>query len=449
MVTGIALGLLLAIGLRAPVASHTPGPDDTVRFNRDEFGLRLHTESPLSDRACLLFPSKNGVIRSAQLLTTDGKTYIGRMPAATSLRYAFWLGDSTYKPGTTGSFCDAKGVRTADVPVWYEQASASYPEIKPPRWPSEGAVLYALDSDRFGDGSLQEKGAQGFTKHVDYLQSLGVNGVWLTELHQDAGDVIEDVHRLDWHVVAESDAPPRDVDGVVSSNPAGGKGWRLRAGASGAQALTGNGVWDLRWSDSITGLVRDASTAPSQWAAEMNAIRAGYPDTVSDQMVTRIGGDNRPRPWTLLKGDKARLQQLWLLVMSLPGVPVIDAGDEVGLREADGRMDWDPTHQDSTTLDMVKRLIQMRVTRPSIYRGTFRTLDLGDDNHIFAFERTDRAEATLVLLNSSDDAQNVRVPVAQYGSANLRTLFGNLPFSVAGTTISVSIPPRGCLAIGN
>ncbi|MHB8636403.1 MAG: alpha-glucosidase C-terminal domain-containing protein [Fimbriimonadaceae bacterium] len=453
MLLSASLGFLLLCRADPGGFSHTPGPVDTVRYNRDEFGVTLHVPADWTGRAVLVFVGPKEAARAADMTVESPRSYRARFRPTGEVRYAFWVNNTKYKPGAKGLYFDQAGLHMTSTPTWFDQVALQYREVKPPAWPGQGAVFYAVDTDRFGDGSNSESGAQSFTKHMDYVQALGVNGVWLNAFHSDSGDTVEDAHRNDWRVVAESTAAPKSVDGVAASNPPDFRGWRVALTDIDADALiqagAANGVLDRRWDRLVYGFIRDPLVAPSAFASGLRNLRSDYPDAVADQMVLRLAGPGRPRPSAVFRADRNRLLQAFLLLLTLPGVPVIDAGDEIGLLDTDAPMEWNPTAQDSALLDTVKKLIQARTSRPSLYRGEYHTLDLGDDTHVFAFARIDRQETTLVLVSNSDQTQDVIVPVGQFGSAELRDLFGNTPFSMNGTTLSVSIPAHGFALIGS
>ena len=426
---------------------------DTVRYNRDEFGVRLQAPEGWRGRPLLLFLGPKDSIRTTPAIGMDQNTYRARFRGDSELRYAFWVDPSKYKPGARGLIYDQSGLHATATPAWFDQASVLYPEVKPPHWPGEGAVFYALDTDRFGDGSNAETGAQSFTKHLDYVQGLGVNGIWLNAVHGDSGDTIEDAHRADWHVVAEAAIPPKSVDGIAAPTPYESKGWRITLADADANTLIhsggANGVLDRRWDRLVFGFVRDTTIAPSTVASGLQNIRWDYPDAVADQMILRLAGPGRPRPSAIFRADRKRLLQVWLLLLTLPGVPVIDAGDEIGIQDTDSAMQWNPTQQDSALLDIVRKLVSARTSRTSLFRGAYRALDLDNQTHVFGFSRLDRREATIVLINNSDEGQEVHVPVAQFGTADLHDLYGNMSFSVNGTTLSLTLPGHGFAFIGS
>lgn len=453
MAVVLALGLLPALFAAQTGFSHSPTAADTVRYGRDDFGVRVHTPTAWRGHPVLLYADDRGAIRTVELRQVDATTFRGRFRPGPELQYAFWLDSAKYRKGLAGLVLDKTGTRETATPEWFTQSASDYAEVKPPSWPHEGALLYGLDTDRFGDGSAGERGAQSFTKHRDYVKSLGVTGVWLDAVHADSHDTVEDAQDINWHVVAESTSPLKDADGIAAAEPPPAKGWRIAECDDDAHALIatggGNGVLDRRWSAYIYGFIRDEDVAPSTLASELEALRGDYPDVVADDMVLRLGGPGRPRPSAVLHSDPMKLQQTWMLLLTLPGVPVIDAGDEIGLLETDGPMQWNPDQQNSTIQTFVRTVAALRSSRPSLYRGDFEVLRLDDDSHVFAFARVDRREVSIVLINNSQVSQDLRVPIGQFGSVDLRDLLASNTFNSDGLNLTISIAAHGFILLGN
>jgi hypothetical protein len=76
--------------------------------------------------------------------------------------------------------------------------------------------------------------------------------------------------------------------------------------------------------------------------------------------------------------------------MTLRGLPVINNGDELGMRE------------------MYRRLIHMRQTCGGLSVGDYRSLDVGNDN-VYGFVREAPLQRFLVLLNFGNEATNLEL----------------------------------------
>jgi alpha-glucosidase len=113
--------------------------------------------------------------------------------------------------------------------------------------------------------------------------------------------------------------------------------------------------------------------------------------------------------------------------MGLPGVPMIFAGDELGLEGAWGEdarrtMPWGrPESWDRALLEDYRRLIALRRSAPALARGGCRWAYVDAD--CLAFLR-ETASERLLCLASRDAHAPVRLPLAALGGDSLETLYG-------------------------
>jgi glycosidase len=128
----------------------------------------------------------------------------------------------------------------------------------------------------------------------------------------------------------------------------------------------------------------------------------------------KIGWENPPQVDDPLSFQKVRLYLAYLL--TIPGVPVIYYGDEIGMTGAADpdnrrpmRFDNELTQSEQTMLKSVQKMIQLRKNHPALRHGDFFTLQA--DSSIFAFMRSELNERVLVILNKSDERHEVRVKI--------------------------------------
>jgi alpha-glucosidase len=111
------------------------------------------------------------------------------------------------------------------------------------------------------------------------------------------------------------------------------------------------------------------------------------------------------------------------LSMTLPGIPVVWAGDEFGLTAADGEeartpIPWDSIDDHADTIALYRDLIALRNGHPVLAGGGLRWLHVDDDAVVFIRE----SEAECVLVAAARGAMDVVVAVE--GEAH--PLFGGL-----------------------
>ncbi len=101
-----------------------------------------------------------------------------------------------------------------------------------------------------------------------------------------------------------------------------------------------------------------------------------------------------------------RFQALGIaLLFTLPGIPTIFSGDEVGveghnLEAARQPFPWRQSEQDGEILHLYRRLIALRHSHSALHRGGLRWLNRTDDTVLF--ERADSTERILVSISRSD-----------------------------------------------
>jgi alpha-glucosidase len=134
------------------------------------------------------------------------------------------------------------------------------------------------------------------------------------------------------------------------------------------------------------------------------------------------------------------------LQLSLPGVPALFAGDEIGLTGVDGEhartpFPWDrPESWDAPTLEAYRSWIGLRREHVALRRGGLRWVHAGEDSMTFLREHPE--ERVLVHLARADHPP-LRLPLAALGLTvldQLRPLTGS---AVGGSRDVVELPAGG------
>jgi alpha-glucosidase len=168
-----------------------------------------------------------------------------------------------------------------------------------------------------------------------------------------------------------------------------------------------------------------ATPAPSYGGADaamaMQATRAGVPWETTLQSWLVLDTHDTPR-FGVVAGSRERQLVGIGVQMTMPGVPMVFAGAELGLPGASGydtrrTMPWDePETWDTELLDEYRRLIALRRSHQALARGGLRMLYAGDD--VLLYLRETRSERLLCLASRASHAP-VAAPFAE-----LETLYG-------------------------
>lgn len=184
----------------------------------------------------------------------------------------------------------------------------------------------------------------------------------------------------------------------------------------------------------------------------------------------RINVGIRRRLAPLMDNDYSKIKLLNILLMSLPGTPVLYYGDEIGmgdniyLKDRDGvrtPMQWNnnlnagfseanphslymPVIHDTeysyewinvkrqeanpnSLLNWTKKLLATRTDYKVFGRGSTKFIK-PDNSHILAFIREYEEEKVLVVINLSRHAQSTQMDLAEYASHSAHEIFGRSRF---------------------
>jgi len=132
--------------------------------------------------------------------------------------------------------------------------------------------------------------------------------------------------------------------------------------------------------------------------------------------------------------------------LTMPGVPTLFAGDELGLTGVDGEhartpFPWDrPESWDAPTLEAFRSWIALRRTHVALRRGGLRWVHAGEDSMAFLREHPD--ERVLVHLARADH-EPVRLPLAALGLGSVEQLVALAGDAVIGDGDAVVLPSTG------
>lgn len=163
------------------------------------------------------------------------------------------------------------------------------------------------------------------------------------------------------------------------------------------------------------------------------------------------GWTNPPAAPTTLEPHQ-RLRLAWTFLMTIPGVPLIYYGDELGLEGA-----GDPDNRrfmrfgdqlnalQRETLAHVQKLTSTRRAHPALRRGRRVDLQIDDDGLVWGYGLVSGEDRAVVVLNRKSSAQTRRIEVGQLGlggGATLRDALGGQTITVSGGAVEVTVPAR-------
>jgi glycosidase len=203
--------------------------------------------------------------------------------------------------------------------------------------------------------------------------------------------------------------------------------------------------------------------SPSEFASRLSSIREDYADAAYFSAMNLLDSHDTERLlWTLTPGvetraakeqdagnvanGKRRLRLASLLQFSVAGAPTVYYGDEVGVTgddDPDDRrtMPWPDTGgaRDGSLLEHYKALTALRRGTAALRDGSFDVLLADDDAGTVAIGRKTASQAAIVVVNRSESARTVTVPLAGFVPAG--TPFSQAlavgSASTSGSTVSL------------
>ena len=166
-------------------------------------------------------------------------------------------------------------------------------------------------------------------------------------------------------------------------------------------------------------------------------------DLTNTSNSIEVGWNNPPKVDHPSSYKKLRLYLSYLL--SIPGLPTIYYGDEIGMTGAadpDNRRMMRFNNQlnkfEKENFDKVTALIHLRKNHPSLRYGDYYTLIA--DKNIFAYIRSDLNERILIVLNKNTKAQAVNLSIPPfYNTKKLESLIDNETISVSNNEVKLKI----------
>lgn len=144
----------------------------------------------------------------------------------------------------------------------------------------------------------------------------------------------------------------------------------------------------------------------SEMAAVMREFAALIPWRAVTHNMTLLDSHDMPRFRSLVGAGRQALGVA--LLMTLPGLPMVFAGDEVGvsgaLHSEDGRrpFPWDESTWDQGTYEVYRSLIAVRRAHPALRSGGLRWLHTGED--VVLFERALPGQRLVVQVSRAAHA---------------------------------------------
>lgn len=164
---------------------------------------------------------------------------------------------------------------------------------------------------------------------------------------------------------------------------------------------------------------------------------------INDGRADEIAWTNPPQVDDPLSYQKLKIYMTYLL--TIPGIPIIYYGDEIGMTGAADpdnrrmmRFDDELNQFEKQTLKEVSELIHIRKEHPALRYGDFLTLQA--DENIYAYLRSDMNERILTVINKGSSKQNLELDLPEnYHISIARDLINEKEFKVVNNKILIGL----------
>ena len=183
----------------------------------------------------------------------------------------------------------------------------------------------------------------------------------------------------------------------------------------------------------------------AQFVETFRALTAGIPWRSVTASMTLLDSHDTARFASVARSPEAHRVALGLL-LTMPGVPMIFAGDEVGVRGETANLarqpfPWDTASWDRELLDTTTALVALRRGSDALRHGSLRWVAAGSE--VVAFVRETAGERVLVQATRAAQAAITLDGRAVGVAGPTETLFGGVDLDIDGGTVTLHADAPG------
>ena len=214
-----------------------------------------------------------------------------------------------------------------------------------------------------------------------------------------------------------------------------------------------DGIQDYFYTTSLFSLLEKRITA-RQFGMNMQKRYEAYGHDKAINSFLMVSSHDYPRLLDSCKGDMEKYYIALTLQFTLPGIPMIYYGEEVGIEGGwdplnRAPMIWDETKWNKNIVDFHKKMMDFRKSRPELNGGKYEDLSEWLDNGVIAFLRSgDKPEDFLVtMINPADEEKSFDIFIPYsflYGEVIMRDFFSDKEVKAEDSRLTITIGPGQC-----
>lgn len=184
-----------------------------------------------------------------------------------------------------------------------------------------------------------------------------------------------------------------------------------------------------------------------EFADIMDYMHGLYDPQIVHAQLNLLDSHDTARALWVMGEDTSALKLCALLQMTLPGVPCIYYGDEVGMTGADdpdcrGAFPWDqPDTWDNDLLNLYRKATAMRHQHPVLSLGTYKRLYAEGD--VYGFTRKHGDEEALVFFNAGKKPETIQIEASKLSADAYQSIWGDITsYGISDGKLTVTVPAR-------
>jgi len=172
---------------------------------------------------------------------------------------------------------------------------------------------------------------------------------------------------------------------------------------------------------------------------------------INDGRAGDFAWNNPPKVDDPKSYDKLKLHLAYIL--TIPGVPIIYYGDEIGMTGAADpdnrrmmRFDSELNQNEKQTFEDVSKLIHIRKEHPALRYGDFLTLQA--DENVYAYLRSDMNERILTVINKNSNEKKLEFTIpGMYKVSKAKDLVTGKEFEIKNNRVTFDVSGVGYLIV--